>query len=218
MPLILGFAELLGAVLLLSKAITNASFAQIVKGQAAQVYKTNQAAAAAGGASPSGQADAAQVNAATLGPGGQTNPVPGASTAGGRLDQGVDLTSKTFLAPFDGIVKYATSSDPGWKGGGYVAIANALNPKQVVYFAEGLAPFVMTGDHVTAGQVIARPAMNPYNGLLGNIETGPANPANPRQPLAQVISNPAAEVDRFYQWLRGLGLPAVASTASAGHA
>lgn len=142
------------------------------------------------------------------------NPVPGAS--GGRLDQGFDVTGNKFLAPYNGKVVYSTQSDPGWKGGGYVAIANAIDPNQVTYFAEGIIPIVKQGDNVVAGQRIAVAAPNPYNGTPGNIEFGPANPANPRQPLAQVSSNPAAVVQRFYNWILALGGPKASSTSNIG--
>jgi hypothetical protein len=147
---------------------------------------------------------------------GQVNPVPGAT--GSRLDQGFDLTSKTFVSPYAGKVVSSTPSSSGWRGGGYVAIANAANPRQVVYFAEGILPAVSQGQMVQAGQTIGVPAINPYNAISGNIETGPANPAAPTQPLAQVVSNPAGAVMSFYNWLRSLGAPPASSTSGAGHA
>jgi hypothetical protein len=147
---------------------------------------------------------------------GQVNPVPGAT--GSRLDQGFDLTSKTFVSPYAGKVVSSTPNSPGWMGGGYVAIANLLNPKQVTYFAEGILPAVSQGETVQAGQTIGVPAINPYNAIPGNIEIGPANPAAPTQPLAQVVSNPAAAVRSFYNWLKTLGGPTASSTSQAGSA
>lgn len=158
----------------------------------------------------------ASSSSAKLNAKGQVNPVPGAT--GSRLDQGFDLTGKSFLAPFTGKVVASVISDPGWQGGGYVAVQNAANPSQVVYFAEGLTPVVQKGQTVRAGQVIGTPAVNPYNAIIGNIETGPANPKNPLQPLAQVVSNPRSVVLAFYNWLRSLGAPAATSTSLAGHA
>jgi hypothetical protein len=146
---------------------------------------------------------------------GQTDPFPGATAS--RLDQGIDVTAKTFLSPFAGVVKVATSSDPGWAGGGYVAIQSLANPHQVVYFAEGLTPSVKVGERVSAGQQIAQPATNPYNGIVGNIEFGPANPSNPGQPFAQVASNPVGVVQSFYQWLLKLGGPKSPQTSNAGY-
>jgi len=46
MLLILGFAELTAAAILITKAITNASFGQVVKGQAREVYDANSSPAA----------------------------------------------------------------------------------------------------------------------------------------------------------------------------
>ena len=147
-----------------------------------------------------------------LGP--TTNPIPGA--IGNRLDQGFDGTTQTFLSPFNGTVVYSAASDPGWSGGGYVAIAADAQTSWVYYAAEGLTPTVSQGEHVSAGQSIATPRPNPYNGITGNFEIGRANPAAPGQPLAQVISNPAAMVLEFYSWIRSLGGPVASSTGNAG--
>lgn len=148
---------------------------------------------------------------------GQVNPIPGASA--NRLDQGFDVTGKNFLAPFTGKVVASSQSDPGWGGGGYIAIQNATNPNDVIYMAEGLAPLLQKGATVTAGERVAVPRMSPYpSGGFGTIEIGPANPKNPLQPLAQVVSDPAGAVMKFYDWLRSLGAPAATSTSLAGHA
>ncbi len=147
--------------------------------------------------------------------GPSTNPVPGAT--GGRLDQGFDGTTKTFLAPFGGTVVYSTASDPGWAGGGYVAIRSAADPSKVFYAAEGLNPTVKVGDTVVPGQAIAQPATNPYNGIVGNYEIGWANPNAPGQPLAQVSSNPKQVALDFYSWLQSLGGPVATTTSGAGH-
>jgi hypothetical protein len=149
-------------------------------------------------------------------PGGSVNPFPGAT--GSRLDQGLDLTSKDFLAPFAGKILVSRQTDPGWAGGGYLAIQNAANPSQVIYMAEGLSPVVQAGARVQAGQRLAIPVSNPYNGIVGNIESGPANPNNPAQPLAQATTNKRGVVDQFYNWLLGIGGPKATSTAGAGYA
>jgi hypothetical protein len=68
MALILGFTELVGAVLLLTKAIVpKATWADILGGRAAQVYRETAAVApsAAAGAGATGVPSAAAVNAAT---------------------------------------------------------------------------------------------------------------------------------------------------------
>jgi hypothetical protein len=147
--------------------------------------------------------------------GPSTNPVPGAT--GGRLDQGFDGTTKTFLSPFGGTVVYSTASDPGWAGGGYVAIRSAADPSKVFYAAEGLSPTVKVGDTVVPGQAIAQPVTNPYNGIVGNYEIGWANPNSPGQPLTQVSSDPKQVALDFYSWIQSLGGPAATTTSGAGH-
>lgn len=216
MPLLVGFAAVLAAVLLLSKGVTGASFADVLKGNAGQIFRSNEAkfassstAASSGGASSPATGGVIPSNAK-----GEVNPVPGAT--GSRLDAGFDVTSKQFLAPFTGHIIASTPNDPGWKGGGYVAIANALNPKQVVYFAEGLVPIVAKGQLVQAGQPIAHPVLNPYNLVLGNIEFGPADTSG--QPLAHSSSDPVKVVKDFYDWVLSLGGPHATSTSNAGYA
>lgn len=142
------------------------------------------------------------------------NPVPGAAVS--RLDQGIDATAKTFVSPWAGKVVYATANDPGWKGGGYVAVQSTENPNFVYYLAEGITNVVKVGDMVTAGQTIAYPVANPYNGIVGNVEFGRANPASPGQPLAQVTSNAKQMVLDFSSWFQSLGGAAPTSTSNAG--
>ena len=144
------------------------------------------------------------------------NPLPGAT--GSRLDQGIDATGKKFLSPWTGTVEVSNARDSGWRGGGYVAVRSSDDPSQVYYLAEGITPIVRVGQRVTAGQSIALPVANPYNGIIGNIEAGLANPHNPRQPLAQVVKDSAGMVQTFYAWLEGLGGPKATSTAMAGRA
>jgi|SRR5215472_128323 len=142
------------------------------------------------------------------------NPVPGAT--GSRLDQGFDLTGSTFLSPFNGTVVKATTSDPGWQGGGYIAIKSNNDPNFVYFVAEGVHPIVSEGQQVQAGEHIGIPATNPYNNIMGNVEIGRANPASPGQPLAQVIGNARGMVLDFYRWIKGLGGPTATSTGNAG--
>lgn len=141
--------------------------------------------------------------------GGTTNPFPGG--VGTWLDMGVDLTSGEFLSPYAGKVIVADQSNPGWRGGGYLAIQNLTNPSQVIYMAEGITPTVRAGQVVSPGQSVGLPRANPYNGTIGNIESGPADMSG--QPLAKSSSNPVATVMAFVNWLKSLGGP----TATAGH-
>lgn len=146
-----------------------------------------------------------------------TNPFPGAT--GSRLDQGFDLTGKQFLAPAPSKIVYSSQSVAGWKGGGLVAGQILSGPKagMVWYMAEGISPTVSVGQQIGAGAQVGVPAMNPYNGLIGNIEAGWANPAAPTQPLAQVSSNPSSVAWDFYNYIRSLGGPAATSTGNAGY-
>lgn len=144
------------------------------------------------------------------------NPLPGAQ--GSRLDQGIDFTGKTALSPWDGKVVYSNASDSGWKGGGYVAIQSTEQPSHVWYLAEGWTPIVKLGQMVKAGEQIATPRSNPYNGIVGNGEAGLANPASPGQPLAQVVGNASQMVLGLASWLKQLGGPVPTSTGDAGHA
>lgn len=149
---------------------------------------------------------------------GFVNPF-GAGFATSRLDMGMDGTAKQFLSPFAGTVVAADASNSGWQGGGYMAIKSDSPlglASQTVYFAEGLAPSVSVGQHVSAGQTIATPRSNPYNGIVGNIEWGLASDSSPEQPLAHIISNPAAMVLAFAKWAEGLGVPPPTSTGNAG--
>lgn len=142
-----------------------------------------------------------------------------ANATGSRLDQGFDLTSKVFGAPAKSRIVYSSQSDKGWAGGGYVAGQVISGPEtgRVWYMAEGISPSVAVGQTVDQGARVGIPVSNPYNGIVGNIEAGFANPASPGQPLAQVVANPAAEVMHFYNWIRSLGGPKATSTSSAGH-
>jgi hypothetical protein len=122
---------------------------------------------------------------------GYVNPVPGWSAS--RVDQGSDgtLTSKGFLAPGRSQILIADSSNAGWGGGGYIAarLLDGPNAGDVYYVAEGVAPSagLTAGQVVSAGTQIATPAVSPYNGILGNIESGWANPSSPGTPLAQAL-------------------------------
>jgi biotin carboxyl carrier protein len=139
-------------------------------------------------------------------------------SVGSRLDQGIDATGKTFLSPWAGTVVRANAKDSGWRGGGYIAVQSTDDPSKVAYFAEGITPIVKLGQIVTAGQRIGLPVSNPYNGIVGNIEFGPANPSSPGQPLAQVSNNARQMVLDFYGWLESVGGPKATSTSNAGAA
>jgi hypothetical protein len=106
--------------------------------------------------------------------GGLTNPFPGGWIPN-RLDMGYDGDFKGHIvAPFDGTISYAGLM-VGWKGSLGVIIKADKDiglPTRSLYFIEGVKPTVNNGQHVTAGDQIADPAINPYNGSNGNIEWG----------------------------------------------
>lgn len=154
------------------------------------------------------------IDNASLGP--TTDPVPG-STAG-RLDMGRDGTTQQFVSPFNGIVAYSTPSDPGWQGGGYVAIQSASDPGMCFYAAEGLTPTVQQRQQVQVGQTIATPRPSPYNTIVGNYEIGRCDPANPRDTLAHNTTDPKAMVLAFEQWLESLGVVQTDNPSNAGYA
>lgn len=109
MPLILGFVELLGGVLLLTSGITTASFAQIVKGQARDVLDANQPQIPSSSTTP---ATAAQVNQAT----GATVPA-GQQTTGAPLNTG---NIKNAVGD-EGTQSFPTYVGKAIAGGGFAA-------------------------------------------------------------------------------------------------
>ena len=123
-----------------------------------------------------------------------TNPVPGWNPS--RVDQGVDGTlAGPYLAWHHGKVIFAEAHDPGWGGGGFVAV-QVLGGRLdgcVIFVSEGVTPLVKVGQTVDKGQRIANRATNPYNGIWGNIETGFSNPKAPSQPLAQTLQGYAGD-------------------------
>jgi hypothetical protein len=198
----LAFAEVLAGAIILDAGIKGDSIANVVKGQATQhPLGSSSGSTTAGTGSSSGSGSSS----------GYVNPFPGAKAS--RVDQGVDYTGTQFLAPGNSRILQADQSNPGWKGGGYIAAQLIDGPLAgtVYYVAEGIAPLVQAGQTVAAGTPLGRPVTNPYNGILGNIEAGWANPASPGQPLAQATGGYAegastaagASFNRFVQALGG---------------
>lgn len=139
---------------------------------------------------------------------GYVNPLPGASFS--RTDMGVDGTSRVFRAPADSKILVSNASDPGWRGGGYIAgvILNGPDKGKVWYAAEGLSPHVHVGQIVRAGGNIASPRPNPYNGISGNFEWGWAMRSQPGTPLAHGVYTEGAVTAAgrdFRRWLHSLG-------------
>jgi hypothetical protein len=201
----LAFAEVLAGAVLVDAAIKGDSIANVVRGKATP---KNPLPGLGLGSSSTGAGGGGATNVT---PGTYTNPFPGASAS--RVDQGVDYTSNQFLAPGRSQILVANTSDPGWRGGGYIAAKLLDGPLAgtVYYVAEGIAPIVTVGETIAAGASLGRPVANPYNGTVGSIEAGWANPSSPGQPLAQGTggyregASTAAGVsfNRFIQSLRG---------------
>lgn len=203
----LAFGELLVGALVIEAAIKGASIGDVIRGNAKQAGITGLGSSAT----------------ATVNSGQAAGGAPFSKNAtSSRLDQGQDVTSEMFNAPVSGTIVAADQSNAGWAGGGAVAIKMDSAIKglgsDVLYFTEGLAPTVKVGQHVNQGDQIAIPAVNPYNGVIGNIEWGLANPRSPTQPLAHVASDPVGAVQAFYKWALSIGAPKASQTGLAGHA
>lgn len=213
--LVLTFAELLAGAVILDAAVKGDSIANVVQGKA-----TQHPLPGAGGTGTQGGTSGASSGApsGSLAPGAYTNPVPGAAT--GRVDQGVDytLSSSGFLAPGRSKILVADASNSGWGGGGYIAAQLLDGPLagSVYYIAEGVKPVVTAGETVAAGTQLVDRIPNPFNGVLGNIESGWANPASPGQPLAQSLTGYSGDqstqaltagysFSKFVQALGGVG-------------
>ena len=207
----LAFAEILAGAIVIDAGIKGDSIANVVKGVATQQpLPGGGAASASGGPGSAGSSTG-------------SSPFPGGWTPN-RADQGYDGTFRGQLtAPVSGTVTYATGSDPGWQGGGALVLQadQAISglASSALYFTEGLSPLVKAGDHVTAGQPIATAARSPYNGIIGNIEWGLAQPNSNAVPLAASSPNKRGVVMSFLSWAQSaLGLPAPTSITGAGYA
>lgn len=201
----LAFAEILAGGILLVAGSTGNSPRQVMSG----ITSTQPWVPDGGGSSSS--TSAAGVVSTTGAGGSYTNPFPGATAS--RVDQGVDYTGKTFLAPGNSKILVADQISSGWRGGGYIAgqLLDGPQAGKVWYMAEGIAPSVQPGQTVNAGTPVGKPVSNPYNMIVGNIEAGWANITSPRQPLAQatggysegVTTAAGASFNRFVQALGG---------------
>lgn len=180
--LVLSFAELLAGAILLDAAIKGDSIGNVITGN----VTTHPLPGSSGSASITGGGSSTP-GVSSIPKGTYTNPVPGART--GRIDQGVDYTGSSFVAPGKSKILAADASNPGWKGGGWIAAQLLDGPLAgtVYYIAEGVKPLVAKGQTVAAGTPLGSPATNPYNGIIGNIEAGWANVTG-TAPLAQSLS------------------------------
>lgn len=159
----LGFAQLLGGGVLLTAAITGATPRDILSGKHSPIKplvadfpmgpSIDQPTMAAA-VKASGRGGTTSRNGVKTSGKGAVNPVPGWST--GRIDQGVDFSppkvGAPILAPLDAVV--LKTGAPGWPGGGGVLLK--LSNGATMYIYEGVDALVHAGQHVQAGQIIAR--------------------------------------------------------------
>lgn len=208
----LAFAELLAGGVIIAAGVSDpkGSIANVIKGEAKGIASFNTGSAAAAPSASVARSGSASSSS-------YVNPLPGATAS--RVDQGVDYTSQSFVAPGASKILVADQSNGGWGGGGYVAgqLLNGPYAGKVWYMAEGLSPSVSAGDTVTPGQTVATPVASPYNQIVGNIEAGWANPSSPTQPLAQISSDRSAVALSWNRFVQALGGPLSTITENAGY-
>jgi hypothetical protein len=160
--LVLAFGEVLAAAILLDAAIKGDSIPNVVTGKATS-HPLPGSDTTGGSSSTAG----------TVAAGSYTNPVPGATLS--RTDEGVDYTlgSQGFLAPGRSQI---VSTSAGWFRGGSITAKFLDGPYagSEYFVAEGVKPAagIAAGTIVQAGQKIADAIASPYNGIVGNIESG----------------------------------------------
>jgi hypothetical protein len=108
MPLVIGLAALLGAVLLLASGITDASFADVATGKAGQLYRQSTPTVTSTAASTAASASSTASS--------------GASPATGSVSGGVTGASSWFGGPNDPSAGGAPASGLGWVPG--IAVYN----------------------------------------------------------------------------------------------
>lgn len=184
MPLVIGLVALVGAVLLLTSGVTDASFADVITGKAGAIYRKN-ATPATGGGTGAGSAGTSSV---APGKSGGVNPFSLAKGfIAGRTDQGVDADMQAgspILAPFNS--QYLGTISNWFEGQPYIAfkITSGAYAGKVYYLAEQIVPGAFSpGQTVNAGQQIAT-----YASSGTGIEMGLANPSNWAQTLAQATT------------------------------
>lgn len=165
MPLVIGFVALIGAALLLTSAVTDASFADVITGKAGQQYRSNTTAAQASTpSSSSGSSVGSAVAAGAAGSptvvnnSGYTNPLQHVTTWE-RTDQGVDAQlpiGAPIVAPAEikimGVIPNWYDGQPyiWWK------ILSGPDAGRYQYVAEQITDLAPVGSVLQAGQAIAK--------------------------------------------------------------
>lgn len=158
MPLVIGFVALLGAALLLTSAVADASFADVITGKAGQSYRTNAAAAATStpASSPSSGIGGGMIPA-IVSKSGYTNPLQHV-TSWERTDQGVDAqlpVGSPIVAP--GKIRIA-GIIPDWFNGQPLVwwqLLDGPDAGKYQYVAEQITNLATPGTVLEAGQPIA---------------------------------------------------------------
>lgn len=146
----LGFGLLATGGVLLVKAVTGSSFAQVIQGHPAAVSSTGQNLLA-GGVGGAGQS----IAGVAAGKGG-ANPLPGV-TSWGRTDQGVDASATPGSAVRAVVSGVVTDIIPNfYSGQPSVVVSSTGLPSGAtgIYYAEQLSPTVQVGQTVQAGEQI----------------------------------------------------------------
>ena len=214
MGLVLAFAEIAGAVLFLTAAITGANFSQVLSGQALVAYRRQEQAGAsqANTTSTSSAGSSSPGVSVAPGKGGGVNPFAKATGLNPeRVDQGKDYSmnpGSPILAPYEsqfvGIV-------PNWYAGQpYIAFKILSGPYagKAYYLAEQIIP-----EHFSIGQTIqAGTQIATYASSGTGIEFGLANPSNPLETLARATTGYAEgeATSAGQEWtniLKALGAP-----------
>lgn len=108
MPLVIGFVALLGAALLLTSAVADASFADVITGKAGQTYRAHEASSIATPSSSSSPSSSGPVSAAGVG-----------SSAGSIVDYLVSRgLTPVAAAGVVGNLQQESSLNPKEAGGG----------------------------------------------------------------------------------------------------
>ncbi len=179
------FGFLFGGGILLTRALTGSSYADILKGHPGTVGTGGHDFGGVGSSGVAGVgtavgnltgANAAAVNAAT-GAGG-INPVQARGVNVERIDQGRDFATNvpggTIVSPTPGQIVATVPLGRGWEGG--AAVVEHLASGAYQYWEEGVIPTVHAGQNVAQGQTIARIIPGFHAGVEGGFAAPTSSP------------------------------------------
>jgi hypothetical protein len=160
-PLVVGFVAALAAVLLLTSGVTDASFADVIKGKAGELFRANQTPGATSSSSSTSTASSGTSGGGNfpvvVAKSGYTNPLQHVTTWE-RTDQGVDATMPVgapIVAPAKvkimGVIPnwYAGQPYIWWK------ILTGPDAGKYQYVAEQITNLAPVGTVLQPGQTIA---------------------------------------------------------------